>query len=250
MRIVLFTILILMHGLLRSQDFPIPVEEDTVKTEPVKLDSSHMNRLQPSRRSGKSLDIEMPEYMVKRNLARLSYYAQGRYMNSYYALEELFFQANMFPEEVKNRMFALTLAGGMAREVFRVSRRYLGKYKLGFIYPNLNGLNVSYPIRGLHASLYFRAQSLVDRYYGLRLLKNRVFLTFRESDRYTQNACYLRVAKPLQVFATYTQYERTSYTGLGFSYRTSDILVYSTFLKHSESPTYNRFSIFMNINFD
>mgnify|MGYP006296977581 CR=1 FL=1 len=253
MRIILFTILVYLYGFsLLSQDLPLPAEQDTVGTRTVKLDSTHQHRLQPSQKHTKSLNIDMPEYMVKRNLARLSYYAQGRYLNSYYALEELFFQANMFPEDVKNRMFALTLGGGVAREVFRVSRHYLGKYKLGFIYPNLNGLNISYPLRqfGLNASFYFRTQSLTDRYYGLRMLKNRVFLAFRESDRYTQNALYVRVAKPLQLFTTYTQYDRTSYTGLGFSYRTPNVLVYSTFLRHSHTPKYNRFTIFMNINFD
>lgn len=251
MRIIALTIaLTLSCSLLQAQDLSMPTDDDTLQTSKTPWDSSRF-KLEPSQKA-KPLNIAMPEYQVKRNLARLSFYAQGQYLNSYYALEELFFQANQFPEDVKNRMFALTLAGGVVREAFRVSRKYLHKYKLGFIYPNLNGLNVSYPLRqyGLDASIFFRARSFVDRYYGLRLFQNRVFLTYRESDRYTQNACYIRVGKSMRVFTTYTQYDRVSYSGFGVSYHTPKVLLYSTFLKHSHSSRYNRFTLFMNINFD
>ena len=240
-------ILLFVTASLVAQDPSIVLEDTTQVQAP--SDSARYYR-PPKPEKPKSLDFNMSEYKVKSSLARLSYYAQGRYISRYYALENMFIEANRLPEDVKNKMFGLALAGGLAQEVFKETRKELKKRKIGFIYPTLYGLNVSYPVRSLDARLYFRTMSPADRYYGLSLYRGKVHLTYRQTDRYEQKAFYLRICKNVRLFGLNTQYARARNFGIGISNYSKKLFLYGIYLINPEAPQYNRATVYLNINFD
>ncbi len=220
-------------------------EEDSIRTAPG--DSARFYRPQKPKKQ-KSYDIRMTEYMVKSSLTRLSYYAQGRYLNSYRALDDMFLQINALPEEVKNKMFAYTLAGGLARQVFRQTRKQLCKRKLGFVYPSLYGLNFVAPLRPLKASLHFRTLTFKDRYYALSLRRGQLYLLYRQTPRYTQQACYVKVYKRLRLFGLRSNYQYTFYNGIGVSNYSKKLFLYFIFLQNPGRPKYNRITLFVNMD--
>ena len=170
-------------------------------------------------------------------------------MNRYDALDEMFIQANQFPEDIKNKMFAFALAGGVAREIFKRTRKELVKRKLRYIYPSLYGMNFSYPIRSLKANFHFRTISLADQYYGLSLNRGKVHLTFRQAQGVQQKAAYFKVYKNVRLFGLRSDYAYTSYNGFGLSNYSKKIFIYFVFLQNPQQPAYNRATIIMNINF-
>ncbi|MBN1466220.1 hypothetical protein JXA02_10685 [candidate division KSB1 bacterium] len=232
-----------------AQDLPVVVEEDSTKESVALPDSLRFYRPATAPRP-KALNLTMTEYMVKSNMARLSYYAQGRYINSIGALEDVFIQANQFPEDVKNRMFGLAIAGGVAQELFRQTRKQLSKKNIRFIYPNLYGVNISYPLRPLKAQFYFRTMTLTDRYYMLYLRGGRYSLFYREQPPYIQRGIYVRLHKGLRLFYTRTQSQYHSYNGLGISNYSKKLFLYAMFSQNPAFPQYNQLYLFVNILFD
>lgn len=229
----------------RAQDLLAELPADSTNNSP--SDSTKYYRpTKPEKQ--KSINIRMTEYMVKSNLARLSYYAQGRYLSSYSALDEMFLQANLFPESIKNRMFAYAVAGGVAREVFRQTRKQLAKRKLGFIYPNLYGVNLIYPLRSIKGHLHFRTMTLDDRYYGLSLARSKVYLMYRETAVFNQQACYLKVYQNIRLFALRSNYAKSSYNGIGLSHFSKKLFIYFIFLQNPQQSRYNRATLFVNLN--
>jgi len=243
-----YILAILIFGALsggRAQDPFTEASADSADSSP--MDSTKYYR--PAKRDKqKSINIRLTEHMVKSNLARLSYYARGRYISSYAALDEMFLQVNQFPESIKNKMFAYAIAGGVARQVFRQTRKQLTKRKLGFIYPNLYGVNLVYPLRSINARLHFRTMTLEDRYYGLSLAGSTVYFTYRETATYTQQACYLKIYQNLRLFALRSNYARTSYNGIGLSNYSKNIFIYFIFLQNPRRSRSNRATLFLNLN--
>lgn len=196
----------------------------------------------------KSINIRMTEYMVKANLARLSYYAQGRYLSSYAALDEMFLQANQFPERTKNRMFAYAVAGGVARNVFNQTRKQLTKRNFGFIYPSLYGVNLVYPIRSIKGRLHFRTMTLDDRYYGLSLARGRIYFNYRETAVFTQQACYVKIYQNVRLFGLRSNYTNSAYNGVGLSNYSKKLFIYFIFLQNPKKANFNRATLFVNLN--
>ena len=197
----------------------------------------------------KSFNIYMTERMVKSNLARLSYYAEGRYLNPLFALEDIFIQANEFPEEIKYKMFGLAIAGGAAREVFKHTRKQLYKRKIRFIYPNLSGLHVTSPLPMTNARMHFRAMSLTDRYYRLNFY-GKLNIFYRERPRVTQRGLNYRLFKRVRLFAQRTQYKHTVYNGFGVSHSSKNFYLYAMFTQNPDRPINNRVYLYLNIHFD
>ena len=202
----------------------------------------------PKPKKPKTLNFYLTEYMVKSNLARLSYYAQGRYMNSYDALGEMFLQANQFPEETKNRMFVYALAGGVAREIFRETRKQLVKRKLGFVYPNLYGMNVTWPLPLFKAQAHFRTTTFKNQFYGLSMAHGRLYFIYRQTDVFQQKAAYLRLYRNVRLFGLRSDYQKTSYNGIGLSNYSRKLFLYFIFLQNPEQPQYNRATLFINVD--
>ena len=229
----------------RAQDLFTDVPADSVNTS--QADSTKYYRpAKPEKQ--KSINIRMTEYMVKANLARLSYYAQGRYLSSYAALDEMFLQANQFSESTKNRMFAFAVAGGVARTVFGQTRKLLCKRNLGFIYPSLYGVNLVYPIRSIKARLHFRTMTLDDRYYGLSLARGKIYFNYRETVSFTQQACYVKVYQNVRLFGLRSNYASSSYNGIGLSNYSKKIFIYFIFLQNPKRSKFNRATLFVNLN--
>jgi hypothetical protein len=218
----------------------------------VKQTSSDSTRFYRPKRAPKrkTFSISMTEYSVKASMARLSYYAQGHYTNSLYRLEDIFIQANGFPEEVKNRMFGLALAGGLAREIFKQTRKELSKRNIRYVYPNLYGINIYYPIASLNARFYFRTMTLSDRYYMLYLKNGQYSLFYRKTPRYSQKGLYYRLYKKLRFFVTYTQYQHTVYNGLGLVHYSKKLFLYAMLSQNPDFPQYTRMYLYVNMQFD
>ena len=232
-----------------AQVLPAVVEEDSTKESVALPDSLRFYRPTTATKP-KALNLTMTEYMVKSNLARLSYYANGRYMNSLGRLEDIFIQANQFPEDVKNRMFGLAIAGGVVQELFRQTRKQLSKRNIRFIYPNLYGVNVSYPLRPLNAQFYFRTMTLSDRYYMLYLQGGQYSIFYREQPPYIQRGIYVRLHKGLRLFYMRTQSQYSRYNGIGISNYAKKLFLYATFSQNPDFPQYNQLYLFVNILFD
>lgn len=222
---------------------------DTTISEKTAADSTRYYRSPPPLKR-KSIHINMTEHMVKSNMARLSYYAQGRHLNSLQTLEDIFIHTNQFPEEVKNRMFGLAIAGGVAREVFKQTRKLLYRNNIHFIYPNLYGLNLAYPIRPLKAQLYFRAMSLTDRLYMLHLKSGQYSLFYRDTPDVIQRGIYYKIFDNCHVFGTHTHYPYSAYHGLGLSHHTKKLFFYLLFSKSPDIAQSRQIYIYMNVLFD
>ncbi len=204
----------------------------------------------PAPKKQKSYNIHMTEYMMKANLARLSHFAQGRYLNPLFTLDELFIQANEFPEEIKNKMFGLALAGGAAREAFNQTRKLLYKKNIRFIYPNLYGLNITHPVRPLQARLHFRAMSLHDRYYMLNLMNGSTYIYYRETPIVFQKGVNVKLYKRWRLFAQRAEYRTTAYNGFGLVHSTKKVFFYALFSQNVNHPEYSRAYLYVNILFD
>jgi hypothetical protein len=187
---------------------------------------------------------------MKSSLARLSHYAQGRYLNPMFTLDELFVQANDFPEDVKNKMFGLALAGSAAREAFKITRKHLYKRNIRFIYPNLYGLNLVHPVTPLNARLHFRAMSLHDRYYMLNLSSGLVYVYYRETPIVFQKGVNYKLHKRWRLFAQRVDYRTTAYNGFGISHSTKKFFFYAIYSQNINQPEYSRAFLYINILFD
>ncbi|MBN1478676.1 hypothetical protein EH223_17090 [candidate division KSB1 bacterium] len=222
-----------------------PSEQDTTLEKSPKDSTRYYRPPAPEKR--KSYQINMTEHMVKSNMARLSYYAQGQYMNSLQTLEEIFIQANQFPEEVKNKMFGLAIAGGVAQEVFKQTRKELYKRKIRFIYPSLYGVNITYPIRSLNAQFYFRAMSSADRLYMLHLNSGQYSFLYRDTPDVIQRGIYYKIYNNIRVFGMHTQYQYSAYHGLGVSQHTKRLFFYLLYSQSPDIAQSNRIYLYLNI---
>lgn len=226
-------------------------EEDSSSKSSAAMDSASARLFRPSRQKQmKSYNIHMTEYMMKANLARLSHYAQGQYLNPIYTLDELFIQANQFPEDVKNKMFGLALAGGAAREVFKHTRKQLAQRNIRFIYPNLYGLNVTQPVRPLDARFYVRFMSLEDRYYMLNLQEGRAYVYYRETPILYQRGINYQLYKRWRLFVQRAEYRTTAYNGFGISHSTKRVFLYAMYSQNTTQPEFSRAYLYINIHFD
>jgi hypothetical protein len=239
---------------LAEESFLESTEEDSTVTEDASAEDASADSIRyyrpPKPPKQKSYNIHMTERMVKSNLARLSYYAEGSYLNPLFALEDIFIQANEFPEEIKNKMFGLAIAGGVAREAFKHTRKQLYNRNIRFIYPNLSGLNVTSSLPMMNARMHVRAMSLTDRYYRLILNRGKFYIFYRERPRVTQRGLNYRLFKRVRLFAQRTEYKHTVYNGFGLSHSTKKFYLYAMFTQNPDRPINNRVYLYLNIHFD
>ncbi len=242
--------LVILLGFAQAQDALLETtNDDSAHVKEEGPDSIRLFRPPPPKKL-KSYDIHMTEYMMKANLGRLSHYAQGSYLNPIYTLDELFIQANMFPESIKNKMFGLALLGGTAQEVFRHTRKFLFQQNIRFVYPNLYGLNLTHPVQPLNMRLHFRAMSLYDRYYMLNIKEGLLYLYYRETPIVYQRGINYKIYKRWRLFAQRAEYRTTAYNGFGLSHSTKKVFFYAVYSQNVDQPQYSRAYLYVNIHFD
>lgn len=190
-------------------------------------------------------DLNMSHHMVKYNLSKLSYYSRKRYLNTLEPLETLFMRLDELPEETKTKMLALTMTGITAQESFRMCRRYLTRYKINFIYPNLNGLNLHYTVRPLQTRLLFRLTSPVDRYYGVQ---RGAYTFYHQQTPYSnQQLLYRRLSPQVQVFGLASHYPTVTFYGCGLSWYRKDALFYTSAVVNADNRRDIRLAVIINL---
>ena len=183
--------------------------------------------------------------MIKYNLSKLSYYSRKRYLNTFEPLETLFMRLNELPEETKTRMLALTMAGMTAQESFRVCRRYLTRYKINFVYPNLNGLNLYYTVRPVRTCLLFRLASPVDRSYGVQ--RGAFTFYYQQTPYSNQQVLYRRLNPKVQIFGLASHYPTVSFYGCGLSWYSNHALFYASAVMNADNRRDIRLAVIMNL---
>jgi hypothetical protein len=188
------------------------------------------------------------ERMLKSNLNMLSRMADGEYMNNFHTLEDIFAQIDRFPEEIKNKMFLWAVGGGIVREAMSYSRKQLAKHKIGFVYPNIYGLNFSYYLSPIRASFHFRARSQTDRYYALYLKKGTYAISYNEMVYGKQIGISYRYSPKYNFFASNSVYGSTLYYGFGVLARAKKYYFYFNYLKNTTFADGDRFDVFLNVD--
>ncbi|HPG38835.1 MAG TPA: hypothetical protein PLP19_13835 [bacterium] len=182
------------------------------------------------------------EIMLKRNLNRLSYMGHGRYLDSCESTAQLFYDINMYPEESKNKIFLLAIGGSIAGQALKYSRRELSKHNLGFIFPNLSGLNVMYRVEKLHSTIFMRFSN-TDKIVVFSAYNGRISVNLHENSYAQQKNLAVQPLPGCQLFYLNTSYPQQSYHEIGIAAYYKKFNLYFNYIKNFSFPERNRLSV-------
>ncbi len=182
------------------------------------------------------------EIILKRNLNRLSFMGHGRYLDNYSSLAQMFQDINMYPEESKNKIFLLAVGGGIAGEALKYSRRELSKRNMGFIFPNLSGLNMLYRLAKIRGNLLLRFSN-TDRIAILSAFNGRISAILHENNYAKQKNLAFQPLSGCQIFYLNTSYPNRCYHELGVAAYYKKIHLNFNFIKNFTFPERTRLSV-------
>jgi len=162
--------------------------------------------------------ILMPsEHAMKYQIIRLARMTRSGYPNPYDRVEDIFWEINRYPEGAKMKMVSLVAAGGAAKVLLHTSRRLLARGGLGFIVPNLSGLQVSSTVPILATRMSLHVASFSERRLSANI-KGKVTAFYIQAEDQTQQGAYLRVYRGTSIIGSFSATRWSDYRSMGLSH--------------------------------
>ena len=182
----------------------------------------------------------MSERTLQWQLRKLVFMANKTYPRAYGTTEMLFEEMNRLPDEVKINMLKLVMAGGVAKEAMRYARKLLNKHKMGFIIPNLSGLNIHYPLTKIHSKFSARIAGPSDYYLSLSTHNSLIIGGYHSTAYYVTKSLNFKFIKRFRLIYQDTAYHYTRYKALGISRYSKNHSLYFIYLKNQQRQDWNR----------
>ena len=229
---------------------PTPAPEDTLAfAESVTpADSSLPTHLQIKSLRPKS--FVKSERMMQFQLRKLVFLTSRRYPTEYLTTEQLFEEMNRLPEPVKKQVLSLAVAGGMAQQVLRISRKYLARYGVAFLRPTMDGLHIYSPLTSLRSHVRLSLLGPADFYLSTSFQNGLIHGGFRSTPYYFQKSLNLKVSNRLSLLGLETDYRQARYRSLGLAHYSKTISFYAVYQKNLYYPDHDRAYLSWSLTFD
>jgi hypothetical protein len=229
---------------------PTPTPEDTLAfAESVtQTDSSLPKHLQIKSLRPKS--FVKSERMMQFQLRKLVFLTSRRYPDEYLTTEQLFEEMNRLPEPTKEQVLSLAVAGGMAQEVLRISRKYLARRGIAFFRPTMSGLHIYSPLTLLRSQLQLSLLGPADFYLSTSFQNGLIHGGFRSTPYYLQKSFNVRVSNRLSLLGLETDYPQARYRSFGLVHYSRNISFYAVYQKNLYYPDHDRAYLSWSLTFD